>query len=70
MQVDQQAKCDQNASNLESDGLQNSAQAAITATVTTVVNKEHYYSSPIGYAQNQEPRVLKLAVNDLSFLGI
>ena len=48
--------CDQNTSNLESDGWQNSTQTAITATATKVANTEHYYSNPIDYAQKQEPK--------------
>ena len=47
--------CDQNASNLESDELQSSTQTAITANATKVTNTGHYYSSPNGYAQKQEP---------------
>ena len=51
--------CDQNASNLESDGLQSSTQAAITANATKVTNNTgHYYCSPIGCAQKQEPNEL------------
>ena len=53
-----QVICDQNASNLESDGLQSSTQTAITANATKVTNTGHYCSSPIGYAQKQEPKEL------------
>ena len=47
-----------NQSNLKSDGLHSSTETAITANATKVSNTGHYYSSPIGYAQKQEPKEL------------